>query len=203
MSITTYSELQTAIIAWSHRSGLDVFVPDFIALAEAKFNRLLRTRDMETTASITPASGVGALPTGYLEFRRVYINSTPVVELEYLSPENFYLKFPKTAVEISDTSRYFTIEGSNIILSNLTTDTDLSVLYYQSIPNLATNTTNWLLTKHPDLYLYASMIELCDYIQDTNDAAKWTQKAIALIADITQSDYSGKHSGSAMRVIAA
>ena len=63
MAISTYSELQTAAANWLDRSDLSDRIPEFIALAEARFNRILRIRDMETVSTaISTAAGTGYLP---------------------------------------------------------------------------------------------------------------------------------------------
>ena len=49
MAINTYSTLQTAVANWLDRDDLADRVPEFISLAEATFNRVLRIRSMETT----------------------------------------------------------------------------------------------------------------------------------------------------------
>lgn len=116
MAITTYSELQTSVTSWLSRtndSGLISLIPDFIMLAEAKFNRALRTRNQEASSTITPANGVCALPADFLSIRRLYINTDAKLELEYLPPEQFYVKFPAG----ESGSKYYTIEGSNILLA--------------------------------------------------------------------------------------
>jgi hypothetical protein len=48
MAISTYAELQTAAANWLGRADLTSRIPEFVALAEAKFNRTLRIRDMIT-----------------------------------------------------------------------------------------------------------------------------------------------------------
>lgn len=203
MSITNYSELQTAIINWSHRADLASIIPDFITLSEAKFNRNLRTRDMEAAATITPSGGNAALPNDYLELRRLYLDTDANIELEYLTPEAFYVRYPVNPLNDAD-SRFFTIESGNIVLSAQSAASDLKVLYYQKIPALTvSNTTNWLLTSHPDLYLYASMAELADYTKKPDEVQKWNAKAQAVVDSLIKSDLSGKYSGSAMRVIPA
>lgn len=203
MAITNYSELQTSVTNWLSRTNdtqLIALYPDFITLAEAKFNRVLRTRNQEASSTITSASGVCALPTDFLSIRRLYINSDAKVELEYLPPEQFYLKFPSGEAN----SRYYTIEGANILLADQSTTTDLIVLYYQKIPALTvSNTTNWLLTAHPDLYLYTTLSEAYGVIKNAEQEAKWYNKAIGVFDQIDSADKRGKYSGSAMRVIAA
>lgn len=200
MSITNNTELQTAIMKWLSRTGdtnLTALAPDFIMLAEAKFNRELRTRDMETSTTLTPSSGVCTLPTDYLSMRRVYRNTSTPVELEYITPEEFYIKYPITV----GGSRYYTIEGNTILLADRGS-TSVKVLYYKTIPALASNSSNWLLTAHPDLYLSATLAEAYDVIKKEALVQKWNAKTIAIADSLKGSDWLGKYSGSAMRVIA-
>ena len=86
MAINTYSTLQTAVANWLDRNDLTDRIPEFVALAEATFNRVLRLRAMETTvADATPSgSKEDALPTGYLQMREVHLATTPVVSLSYM-----------------------------------------------------------------------------------------------------------------------
>lgn len=103
MSISTYAELKTAVANWLEDSTLTARVPEFIALAQAKMYRgvlgpdgrtwiipPLRIRDMVTTADITITDGVGALPSGWLEFERLWIDSSGQPNLKYLPPTTFY-----------------------------------------------------------------------------------------------------------------
>jgi len=201
--ITDYTELQTSMTSWLSRTndtGLIALFPDFITLAEAKFNRALRTREMETTATVAASNGAVALPADYLEMRRLFINGSTRKELEYLTPETFYLTFPSN----TGSSKYYTIEGSNIKLADQSTSSDVIILYYQKIPALSvSNTTNWLLTSHPDLYLAESLSEAYNVIKNAGEEQKWYQKAVLIAESILSADKKGKYSGTSMRVIAA
>lgn len=203
MAITNYSELQTSVTNWLSRTNdtnLIALYPDFITMAESKFNRVLRTRNQETSASIAPVLGVVALPADYLEARRLFIDSDAKVELEYIPPENFYIKFSTG----ESGSKYYTIEGANILLADKVIAVNVNLLYYQKIPALSvSNTTNWLLTNHPDMYLYATLAEAYDVIKNEAQAQKWSGKATEVYRQIEAADIGGKFSGSAMRVIAS
>ena len=48
MAIGTFAELKTAIANWLDRDDLTARVPEFIALSEARINRALDVRQMET-----------------------------------------------------------------------------------------------------------------------------------------------------------
>jgi hypothetical protein len=47
MAITTYAELQAAAANWLVRGDLTARIPEFITLAEARLNRVLRARMAE------------------------------------------------------------------------------------------------------------------------------------------------------------
>jgi hypothetical protein len=89
MSIATYSELNTAVANWLDRDDLTDRIPEFIALCEARFNRLLRIRAMEykQTASTVAAQRNLALPAGFIQMRNLQMNETPIVPMQYVTPE--------------------------------------------------------------------------------------------------------------------
>ena len=51
----TWTELKASVAEWLNRSDLTSKIPEFIALAERKFNRIIVTPERETiaTASLT------------------------------------------------------------------------------------------------------------------------------------------------------
>jgi hypothetical protein len=163
MTISTYTELQTAIENWSARPDLDSIIPDFIAIAEAEFNRRLRTIYQETRATVSITSYVGTLPTDFLSAKSV---SDQYGEMDYLPAHQF-----TTEEDSGNTKRVYTLAANQI--RSLSDDTTLTVLYWAKVPALASNSTNWLLTNFPDLYLYRSLQELCGYTMDAAGEQKW------------------------------
>ena len=156
MAITDYSSLQTAIGSWLGHGLFTANIPDFIALFEAAANRRLRVRQQETTATITMTNAQGTLPADYLSWRRVTWTGSTRVELEYVEPSWIQAAYPTAA---QGTPQVFTIEGSTITVRPAD-NTNLELVYFAKIAALSNlNTTNWLLTAHPDVYLFGSMIE--------------------------------------------
>ena len=92
MAINTYSTLQTAVSNWLDRNDLSDRIPEFIALNEAIFNRVLRIRAMETNVTTATVGGTKAysLPTGYVQMREIHLATSPITPLQYLSPEMMY-----------------------------------------------------------------------------------------------------------------
>ncbi|SRR6266545_694217 len=181
MSITTYAELKTAVASWLARDDLTATIPDFITLFEAAANRRLRVRQMEASTSLTPSSGAATLPTDYLAWRRVTWTGSNRVELAYVEPSYLQAAYPSSP---SETPRIFTIEGATLKIRPVD-GTALEFLYYQKIPVLSDgNPANWLLTAHPDLYLFGALTEAQMFAVDSDKAALWKGRRDELFEEI-------------------
>lgn len=195
MAINTYSTLQTAIGNWLARSDLTTVIPDFIMLAEAEFNRVLRVREMESRATAT-ATEYLELPSDFLELRTVQLNTSPVTVLSQVSPEviDGYTTTGKPVC--------FTIIDNRIQLGPSPDSTyTVEIDYYAQIPALSgSNTTNWLLTSYPDLYLYGSLLRAAGYIQDANLAMGWQQAYKNSLDQLRYADKRARFSGGPMTV---
>ena len=76
MAISTKAELHTAVANWLNRSDLTSRIPEFIELAEAGFNRNLRTRQMLSRSTTTTSAQYISLPSDFLELLNIEITST-------------------------------------------------------------------------------------------------------------------------------
>lgn len=180
MTITTYTELQDAIKDYSNRDDLGTAPTKFIQTVESFLNRELRVSDMETTADLTIDAQTEALPSDFLALRRIYLSGSPNVSLRYLDPFSFWARKSE-----SGTPEYFTIEGGNIIFSPSPDSTFTGkILYYQEIPPLSENSSNWVLAKHPDVYLHGALAECMDYI--LADPTRYRQKFLYEVQKIME-----------------
>lgn len=198
MTIATYSDLQSAVASWLARSDFTTQIPDFIMLFEVVANRRLRLRLQESASTLTPSSGVATLPSDYLAWRRVtWTGSTPR-ELEYVHPTYLHALYPTLA---SGNPRHFTIEGSSLTVAP-TDSTALTFDYFQKIPALASNSTNWLLTAYPDAYLFGALTEAYAFAKDPDNMTLWGGRRDAVFDEIERLD--AKTRGpAAIRVIGA
>jgi hypothetical protein len=177
MALATYADLQSAAADWINRADLTAVIPTFITLAEAKFNRELRLRDMMVRAEATTSNEFVAVPADFLENYSLELNMAqigPQQSLAFIGPlEAKVLK----ANKIVGLVRYYTIiDGAFELLPAPDGDTDVILTYYQKIPSLSdTATTNWLLTKSPDLYLYSTLLEAAPYLRDDDRMQMWGQ----------------------------
>jgi hypothetical protein len=155
MALSNYTELQTSIGAWVKDSTLTAVLPDFVALAEARFNREIRTPEMEAVSTSAVSAESYAVPTGFLEMRSIWLDQSPDRPLDYFPPHQ--LKTIRASSEAGTPTAY-TIIGTSVYLAPVPSGSfDISMVYYAKIPALATASTNWLLTNHPDIYLAGSL----------------------------------------------
>jgi hypothetical protein len=179
MAVTTYSELKASIASWIARSDLTAQIPDFISFFEAMVNRKMRARQMLTTATLTPSSGAVTLPSDFLAVKTVIPSGYG--PLEYRDPN--WIRSAYTTSE-TGTPQYYTIEGSSLVIRPAT-DQDVDLEYYQKVPVLSdSNTTNWLLTAYPDLYVAGSLVEAHAFIMDAEKAAIWSAKRDIILDEI-------------------
>src|SRR5512139_123171 len=191
MSVTTYSELKTAVAGWLSRGDLTTVIPDFITFAEAEFNRRLRVRQMMVTQSSSPSTaGKFSLPTDYLTWRNVVWTGSPRLVLEYLDPQMLEAINPsQTAATPSHFSILGTTDGVGTVNVTPTSTTAIDFTYYQKVTSLTTsNTTNWLLSAHPDVYLAGSLVEGFAYIQEFDNATVWRARRDDLIEGVKRLD---------------
>ena len=202
MAISNYSELQTAVANWLDRDDLSARIPEFISLAEARFNRLLRLRSMESkqTASTVGGQRNYNLPASYIQMRNFQLNTSPITTLSYVTPEIYDRLWGGSTGGIP---KFYTIVADEISLGPIPGSVlTMEMLFYRRFDNLsASTTTNWLLTYAPDIYLYASMLEAEPFIMNDERVPLWATALEKAISDMQEQDNKDRHSGSALRVM--
>jgi hypothetical protein len=166
MPLSSYSALQTSIVSWANRLGDLTFaqaVPDFIGLAEARLNRSLRLLEQEASATIPLTDGVGDLPDDYLQYRSATFGGNV---LDYYDPQW------AAGMDLSGSPSGFAIIGKEIKVYPSGSG-NLTLSYFQAIPPLAENATNWVLEGYPSLYLYGALLEAAPFLQDDDRLATW------------------------------
>jgi len=168
MAIANYTDLQAAVLAWVVRTGdteSTTRVTDFIKLFEADANRRIRIRQNMTTASLSLTGGtsVVSLPTGFLE----------EIELNYTDSGD---RISRASYDTIDRARnsdqatgrpsLYAISGTQLVFERDADTTYPLLLRYYTAWDLATDTTNWLLTNAPDAYLFGSVAEAAMFVRD-------------------------------------
>lgn len=199
MALTTFAELKSSIADWLNRDDLTSVIPDFISLAEANMDRSIRHWRMEKRVTATVDGQYTGLIGDYLEGIRFSIANGD--RLELLSQGEMQQR--RTAYD--DTTgkpRYYAISDGQLELYP-TPDGSYTVemLYYGQITPLSdSNTTNWLLTHHPDAYLYGSLVHASPYLGEDQRATVWASLYQSALDAINKESSDAKFGGSGRRL---
>lgn len=145
----SYDDLVTTIEDWLKDTTLSTYVDTFIAITEARFNRLLVTTDMEYTQTSAGAAEITLLD-DYRGMRSIYVASDPRAVLTYLSPDDFRRKWTgdETGVPVN-----YTIENNTLLVAPVSSD-NVVIKYTRALtPLTSASISNWILEYHPDAYL--------------------------------------------------
>jgi hypothetical protein len=171
VSITTYSELKTAVANWLNRDDLTSVIPDFISLAEARIARDLRHWKQEKRVTTDANERYENLPNDFIEIRQVQhaaggaISSVSSVEMEKL----------RAASDAGGKPKYMRLTAEQIeFYPTPDTSYSISMLYYGRIPALSdAEPDNWLLRDAPDVFLYGALLQSAPYLVDDARVQVW------------------------------
>ena len=204
MAITTYAQLQTATANWLDRTDLSARIPEFIELAEANFNRVIRQPDMiAKDDSFSIAGRYTTLPANTLEIIRIVVDLTPVIVLEYLTPE----EISQRRIVMSSTGKpyYFTMIGGSSnqleVLPSPDSTYTSSIVYYTRIAALSDSaTSSWLLAAHPDIYLFGTLVEAEPYLKNDERMPMWTTRLDKALNALGLQGQRERHTASGLRM---
>lgn len=171
--MTTHATLKADIEVFLHRDDLDAVIPTLVRLAEARIRKDVRVMAMENATTLTIDGQNGAaVPSGYLAMRRLYRDDPTRHELEYAPPNSFW---SRPEAHIIGTPSLYTIEDDKFLFAPYPGETSYAkLLFYRAFDALSGDSdTNWLLTNHYDVYLYACLAEAKAFIEDDEQAGKW------------------------------
>jgi hypothetical protein len=187
MALANYTDLLDAVAGWLARDDLTSRIPDFVTLAEAKFNRVLMHPQMETRATLTVDTGAASpelldLPSDFQTMRSARLSGvTGKPRLGFMTQTQMD-DYRYSIDNVTDQPVYFSITGDQLELAPTPNENyTVQVIYRRNIPSLETNTTNWLMMLAPDLYLYGSLLEAAPYMQNDERIAVWGSALQAVI----------------------
>jgi len=169
LSFDSYSGLLAAIANWTERHDLTDHIPDFIRLAEAQINCVLRVHQMEARETVSVSAEYLALPATYLDGLTIRLSDGASVWSLDPAPRELL----DSAGVQPGRPRAFSIVGNDIQFYPAPDQTYTARLtHYGTIPPLTeANPSNWLLEGRPDAYLYGTLLQAAVYLVDSGLAA--------------------------------
>lgn len=184
--INDYGELVTEAAVRSGVSDVPSRAPMLVGMAENWLSKQLRMADQQTATTLTTdANGDAALPSDYESMQVVYYGTRKVE------------RRPLEDVLLKDTAGY-AIQGTTFKSS--LTSTAHSIVYYASIPSLASNGTNWLLTAEPDLYLQAVLFQIYVSKNDAANAQVTSSFISSMLDDVKSRDWANRRADTKMKL---
>lgn len=172
--VTTYQELQDHVADLLIRSDLTTPMTTFIQMAEQRLNRDERVKKLVNRGDFTVSADGTAMPSDILSIESWYHDGpTYRGPIEITSADNLgHLKrlygdtgAPAFAAIIAGTALYAP-EPDGTYTTKL--------VYWRKVDALsASNTSNWLLADHADIYVYATLAEAAPYLKDDNRVPLW------------------------------
>jgi hypothetical protein len=170
MALDSYANLKTAITNFLDRDDLSVYVDDFIDLAEARHKREILIREMIVRSQATLTGRFLALPTRFLRMKTLRLLTTPVT---VLTEVNLH-EMNREREEGTGKPTFFTVHEE--IEFDTTPDDAYTteLIYYCSfLPLDDTNTSNGLLVRAPDAYLYGALSASAPFLAMDERVPTW------------------------------
>lgn len=193
-TITNYTTLQSTIADYLNRADLTAQIPTFIQFAEADMNTRLRTREMIVRAEAQSSNEYVQLPTDWLEAINLHIvdgaqplRFVTLDEADYINKQQFF----------TNVAAYSLMNGAIELIPPPGADIDIEMVYYGKITPLSeVVSTNWLLTKAPDVYLYGALMHAQPFLMDDQRMPVFAAIYNSRIEALNEESMKSTHSGS-------
>lgn len=186
--MTTWTRLQADVADWTHRTDLGSKISGFVSLFEANANRMLRTRQQETTFSGTIDGDERiALPADWLAFKTLWCVGYERTPLKAQSLESVVAQGV-----VSGAPSNYAIDGASVRFDGAG---DVLGVYFASVPSLEAEGSTWLSVAAYDAYLSGTLAEAHLYVGDVEQAATMIARSSSALALLVAADQRDRFSG--------
>ena len=175
VTIVDYAGLQATMLEWALPGGaqpeFEAQIPNFIRLAEVRFDAQIRCHHQVGTSNVTTDNALIEVPGDWLETITFSIPGRGALDPLTLAQEaDWRGKTPGTP------ACFTMMDGGIRPLPPPSGMITYELVYYRMLDKLTDlNTTNWLLRRYPDLYLFASLVAAEAFLRNTEDLPLWAQ----------------------------
>jgi len=145
----------------------------FVTLAEAQMQRELRHPEMEKRTTVTIDARFSAVPSDFLAPVRLHL-TTKYRALDLVSVDEMARRRAENDDAAGEPTRYAVVAGEFEFQPTPDASYTLELYYRRTLPALSdANTSNWLLDRAPDAYLYGALLQSAPYLQEDGRVQTW------------------------------
>ena len=198
---STYAELKDQVRNFINKPDIDQTIDTFIDLAEADIARKVRHWKMEKRATVQLDDQYSRVPTDWLESIRFYLSGGDTYELE-LASRSELLSRRMNSVNTSGRPKYYTMsDGAFEIYPTPDAAYTAELLYFSQNTALSDeNTSNWLLSDYPDVYLYGTLAHTAPFLGEDQRLPIWAQLYQSALDGVNMASEKARYSGSGLRM---
>jgi hypothetical protein len=194
--ITNYATLQAALLDWLQRPDLAGVAPTLVQMGERRLRRDRRVKRLIRTTLVANAASV-SLPADFKEVESIWFDG-PVIygelrtvsfgEFAQVQRANPTAGHPRVVAFVDQTDAHF----APVPDASYT----LGLSYWATVAPLTDGSpTNWLLLQHPDIYLYAALVESAAYLREDDRTALWVAHLEERLDELHEDREAGEFSG--------
>ncbi len=196
MAFDNYDNLRKAVIGQTHRNDLLIKFNDFLAIAEVEIRSnsdeslKMNLNEKVSTASVDTSTRFLALPNGFQSSRKFTITIDDRINgLEFRTPDQLFIR------NGTGTPYFFTVRNNEIEFDILPDENYTVTITYTSdlIPLSASNQTNDILTKYPNIYLYGCLKQAFIFTEDTDQSVIYDGLFSEAIGSANMSEHDAKY----------
>ncbi len=203
----TYVGLLASIASWMDRDDLTAVIPDFVTLFESNANTEAAIRTQFNRAStVIPTSAALdyiSTPADYLGTDSLILTMAGgsfVTLKPYGSASAMYTDYPNAASAKSQPKGFINMTSKIELAPNPDAIYSTRLYYYQKIPALVTNSTNWLLTNFPQIYLFGSLVAAEAFLGSDPRIETWGSLYDNAVQKLGGATDRNKYGGSSLQV---
>lgn len=188
MALSTYAELVAALERYIDRTDRDTEILDWLVLVEADASRRLnlRAQDVTTTGTLLAATNEILTPALCVSPRRLTFTTQPPITVDVVASVKAVEIGDNAAGNVPPIAAY--VHGVNASFQTIikvvptpASSQPYELLSTSKIPPLGdgtggTATSTYLLSAHPDIYLYGVLTQCGLFDEDDPRMARWERK---------------------------
>jgi len=206
VAFENYGQLREAVADWLMRKDLEAQIPQFIRLAEAALDKVLRTREMIRRSRTIAEGQYIPLPGDWRKAKNVQ----RVADSHALGLMA-YDEIDKYRADIKSGRRrnpnrgpeFYALVGNTMELAPSPSPgapSEIEMIYYAKVPRLQGEVdTSWLLLDYPEIYLYGALVHSAPFLKDDERLAVWQTLYRQAVMAANQSDADARFSGAPMQ----